>query len=432
MINPFIPQTSPVPARASAGAVTLSICVPTRDRAPFLEALLPRIKAWSAGWDFSYEIVICDDCSTDATPDVVERFRAEGLPIRYFRQEADKGIANILGALHRAGGEYVVYLADDDLLVPEALADNIRFMQANPEIRACYTPWSDYDDVREIEGPAAYIQPDEVKVFNPNDETDLIGYIVVHKVFPEIAIYRADALSRVVSTPLFCHWSFAQLATIAASGPVAFRSASYYRSVTFSPVTPNHTRRSTEQALVDWDSYRGGLEYMVFSLLRRRNIVINEDVRLSFRNLIDHFVEQRMRAAMRLWLQRKDYVRAYEILSRVCYFDPGAIATFEHLENLPLLLTAQTLARFANAVPELERLLVAGVEDGQSLGQLLRDAGLDRRILVIPPPANPSPKNLHASLVFIGSEEMRQSFLDQGYAPGLIISERDIGASVLL
>lgn len=432
MTSPLFPTISFSQNREPKAEATLSICIPAGNRADALEYLLSQIRSWGEGWDFSFEVIVSDNHSTDHTADVAERFRAEGLPVHYFKQDEGKHRSNLLSAFHRARGEYLVCLADDGQIRPEALADNIRFLQDNPDICACYTPWevsrnSDLDS-----GELSYQQPDDVKIFNPEDDTDLIGYLVQHRIFPEVMIYRADAVRRLVSEPRFCHRVFAYLAAVASKGPVAFRNVPYYRSPALAPFPQHAGQAGDDDAMVDWDNYRGGLEYMVFSLLRRRNLVLAEDVRMSFRALIDHFVGQRMRIALDQWLRRRDYICAYEIICRLSHLDAGILDTFEDMQKLPLLVTAQTLARFANGVAEVERLLVAGVDDGQALAQLLRDTGLERRILVIPPPAMPTAKNLRTSIVFIAHEDMRQSFLEQGYAPGLIISEQDIGAAVLL
>lgn len=432
MIGTFIPEILPSAKQESAQDVTLSICVPTYNRAPFLEYLLPQIKTWGESWDFTFEVVVSDNHSTDNTAEVVERFRAEGLPIRYFLQEENKLLSNLISAFHRACGKYVIYLADDDLILPEALADTIHFLQTNPEVCACYTPWELFDDLNKVPKGTFYTQPDDLKVFKPGDEADLIGYVIEHHIFPEIAVYRADAIRRIVTVPRFCYWAFSYLTTLSALGPVAFRRSVYYRSVTLTPVMPERTQWGLDDAMTIWDNYRGGIEYMMFNLMRRHKVAATDDMRKSLRGLIDYFVEQRMRVAIRLWLLRKDYIRAYELICRLSYLDPSIISSFENLERLPLLVMAQTLARFANGIAEVERLVVAGVEDGQALGKLLRDAGLERRILVIPPPATPSEKNLRTSVVFLANDSLRQGFLDQGYAPGLIVSERDIRGSVLL
>lgn len=412
--------------------VTLSICVPTYNRAHFLERLFPHLREACGTFDFTYEIVVSDNCSPDNTPEVVERFRAEGMPIRYFRQDENKPASNILSVYHRARGKYLVYVADDDLIIPEALADNVRFMMANPELRACYTPWEVYDDLNKVSGGYFYSQPEDLMVFGPGQEMDLFGALVRDHIFPETVIYRADAARTIVTAPRFCYWAFSYLAGVVAEGPVAFRNVPYYRSVTLTPVEANRGQAGIDGAMTEWDSYRGGLEYLVFSFLRRAHLSAGGEFRSTVRDLVDHFVATRLKVALRLWLARKDYSRAYEVIVRLQYLDPAGIQNLDIPENLALLVLAQTLSRLANGVAEIERVVVAGVEDGQALGGLLRDAGLERRIFVVPPPKVPNEKNLRTSLVFIANEELRQEFLDQGYEPGLIVSERDVVGSVLI
>ncbi|MGU3492729.1 glycosyltransferase family 2 protein [Xanthobacteraceae bacterium A53D] len=420
-----------VPAEVAAD-ITLSICIPTYNRAHFLVHLLPNLREASAVFDFTWEIVISDNNSTDDTAEVVERFRAEGMPIRYFKQAENKLGWNIVSAFHRAHGKYVTYLADDDLILPEALADNIRFMQANPELRACYTPWEIWNDLNKTSDGYFYRQADELMVFGPGQELDLFGALVRDHIFPEIGIFRADAARSMLSMPRFCYGYFSFLAGVVADGPVALRSVPFYRSVTQTAIVANRGQAGIEGAMTDWDAYRGGLEYMVFSALRRTNSTASDELRTTVRDLIDHFIAERMKVALKLWLARKDYARAYEIVVRLQYLHPAGLGKLDLPEHLPLMALAHSVAQVANGTAEIERVVVAGVEDGQALGGLFREAGLERRILVVPPPKTPSAKNLRGSLVFIANEGLRQQFLDQGYSQNLIISEAEFQNSVLL
>lgn len=432
-IDPAALDASAPAALAEVPAeVTLSICVPTYNRAHFLEYLFPHLREACATFDFTYEIVVSDNCSPDNTAEVVERFRAEGMPIRYFRQNENKPSANILSVYHRARGKYVVYVADDDLIIPEALADNVRFLMANPEIRACYTPWEVYDDLNKVSGGYFYHQAEELMVFAPGQELELFGALVRDHIFPETVIYRADAARSIIAAPRFCYWAFSYLAGVVAEGPVAFRNVPFYRSVTLTPVVSNRGQAGIDGAMTDWDSYRGGLEYLIFSFLRRSHLAAGPDFKSTVRDLADHFIATRLKVALRLWLARRDYCRAYEIVVRLQYLDPAGIEDLEIPENLPLLVNAQTLAVLANGIAEIDRVVVAGVEDGQALGALFRDAGLERRIFVVPPPEQPTEKHLRNSLVFLADESLRQTFLDQGYSPGLIVTEREVRGSVLL
>lgn len=427
-----LPASAPTTVMEAPSDVTLSICVPTYNRARFLEHLFPHLAEASQAFDFTYEIVVSDNASPDDTATVVERFQADGLPIRYFRQEENKVLSNLLSAFHHARGRYLVYLADDDLIVPEALADNIRFMLANPEIRACYTPWDIYDDVNKASHQLFYQLDTELAVFHPGQEVDLLNMLVKNHIIPEIAIYRADAVRCIVSAPRFCYWAFSYLATIAAQGPIAFRQMPYYRSVTLSPVMPNRSQEGTADNLSNWDSFRGGIEYMIFSLLRRHNVTPDAEVRLAFRDMVDSFLQLRMRVTLRLWLGRRDYIRAYEILCRLNYLNPNAIEGIDNLEKLSPLIMAQTLARLANGIAGIDRVVLAGIGDSDAVGTMLRDLGLEERIRVEAASDAPDEGARTGCLVFIGQEDLRQDFVDQGYEPGLIVSERNISANILI
>ncbi|WP_341988198.1 glycosyltransferase family 2 protein [Azorhizobium sp. AG788] len=429
--TPEVATAVPAPRDAEAD-VMLSICIPTYNRGPFLDYLLTDL-ATNCRFDFRYEIVVSDNASPDNTTEIVEKHKAAGLPISYFRQSENKGgYPNMTTAFMRAVGKYVFYLADDDLIIPEAVADNIHFLMDNPDVRAVYAPWEMYDDLNKVSSGLFYDQGQDLIVIRPGEEIDLLTLIIEKHIFPEVMIYRADALRNIIRETRFCYWAFSYLAVVASQGPVAFRNKPYYRSVTLTPVAPTREQWGVEETMTNWDTYRGGLEYMVFSLLRQKNMTLNDTTRGAFRDMVDHFVATRMRVALRLWMGRRDYLRAYELVARLCHLSPSSLSELEYMDQLPLLLAAQTLARLANAIVGIDRIVMAGVDDGQSLGSLLRDVGLERRILVSPPIKTPTAKILESSLVFLGDESLRQSFLDQGYKPGLIISEADIRVTNLL
>lgn len=86
----------------------LSICLITYNRAQFLEQvlqdlLMPRF------FDFTFEIVLCDNHSTDNTPEVVKKWMERHPQIRYFRQKKNVGpLNNLLHAYRSAKGEFAM------------------------------------------------------------------------------------------------------------------------------------------------------------------------------------------------------------------------------------------------------------------------------------------------------------------------------------
>ncbi|TFF21811.1 glycosyltransferase family 2 protein [Jiella endophytica] len=426
------------PARLSAASalegpeaptdVVLSLCVPTYNRARFLEHLFPHIREASQVFDFSYEIVVSDNASPDDTAEVVARFKAEGLPIRYFRQEENKRLSNQFSAFRHARGEFLVYLADDDLMIPEALADNIRFMMENPQIRVVYTPFEIYDALNGERHCLFYHLRKPVEVFQPGQEVDLLKMLVENHVMPEIGIYRAEAVRQLVSAPQFCYWAFAYLATMVSQGPVAFRDVPYYRSVTLTPVMPNRHQEGTHDNLYNWDAFRGGLEFMVFSLLKRLGLTPDRELQRIFRDMVDSFLSMRMHVSLRLWLGRRDYLKAYELITRLSYLNPASVRNIAGVEQLLPLVRAQVLAQLANGIAEIDRLILDGIDDVSGFETTLRDLGLKDHIAVVASStvgaADDTPKE--RSFVFLRDEARRAHFMGEGFEKGLIVSTGDI------
>jgi len=105
---------------SDGGALRLSICVPTYNRAEFLPATLESI---AAQWGDDLELTVSDNASTDDTDRIVERFRTRLGAVRYFRWDANQGAdRNYLKSVEIATGDYCWILGSDDPIAPGAIA----------------------------------------------------------------------------------------------------------------------------------------------------------------------------------------------------------------------------------------------------------------------------------------------------------------------
>ena len=96
----------------------LSVVIATRNRAPLLARCLEAIACCDYSPD-GYELVVVDNGSTDATPEVVERERRHGtLDLRLIREPVP-GLARARNAGARAASGRAVIFLDDDGLVSE-------------------------------------------------------------------------------------------------------------------------------------------------------------------------------------------------------------------------------------------------------------------------------------------------------------------------
>lgn len=111
----------------------VSIVIPAYKADFFEEAL---ISALRQNHD-QIEILVCDDCPTDAIQRIVERLTpGSRWPIRYLRNPESLGEArNIARGVSEARGEYIKFLYDDDILVADCTRLLFEALHQQPDIK---------------------------------------------------------------------------------------------------------------------------------------------------------------------------------------------------------------------------------------------------------------------------------------------------------
>lgn len=108
----------------------LTIAVPTYNRAWCLKELLALLVG-QLNDEPRIELIISDNASPDDTPAIVREAVAQGLRVRYIRNDENIGPdANFVQCFEQARGKYVWLFSDDDLIVPGGLAKILKYCEA--------------------------------------------------------------------------------------------------------------------------------------------------------------------------------------------------------------------------------------------------------------------------------------------------------------
>ncbi len=137
----------------------VSVAIKAYNHADYVHETIASVLAQSFQ---DFEVVVTDDASTDATPDVIARFTDPR--IRFERFERNHGISTAMNAtVARARGEFVAILNSDDFALPGRLETQVAFLRAHPEIAAVFgrprcvgehgEPAHEYDGVFDVPFP---------------------------------------------------------------------------------------------------------------------------------------------------------------------------------------------------------------------------------------------------------------------------------------
>ncbi|MBI6077506.1 glycosyltransferase family 2 protein [Clostridium perfringens] len=161
----------------------VSIIMPTYNCEKFIEeTILSVLNQKYQNW----ELLISDDCSTDNTQEIVEKYSKNDLRIKYHKLKENVGAAMARNdAMARANGYYMAFLDSDDLWDKDKLKLQIEFMEKNNYNFTC----------------TAYRQIDEEgksldKVIKTNNKTNYNGLLLNCPVGNSTVMYNVNSLGK--------------------------------------------------------------------------------------------------------------------------------------------------------------------------------------------------------------------------------------------
>ena len=115
----------------------VSIGMPVYNGEPFIRDALDAILAQSFK---DFELIICDNASTDATAQICQAYAASDRRIRYYRNRENIGAAgNFNKVFQLSSGEYFKWAAHDDLHAPDYLAKCVSVLDSDRSIVLCHS-----------------------------------------------------------------------------------------------------------------------------------------------------------------------------------------------------------------------------------------------------------------------------------------------------
>ncbi|WP_195210349.1 glycosyltransferase [Actinomarinicola tropica] len=121
----------------------VSVVIPTFNRSEHLPETLDSILIQDHP---ALEVVVVDDGSTDATPDVLARYAAvHPEVVRAVRQDNAGQSAAVNHGLSVASGELLTLVSDDDPLLPGAVSRLVQPFLDDPDLVAAYPDWRRID-----------------------------------------------------------------------------------------------------------------------------------------------------------------------------------------------------------------------------------------------------------------------------------------------
>ncbi|WP_179335370.1 glycosyltransferase family 2 protein [Winogradskyella costae] len=110
----------------------VSICIPTFNGAKFIA------EAMQSAIDQDYpnlEIIISDDASKDDTLTITENFKKQtAIPIKIYPHKPNGIGSNWNYSITKAAGEYIKFLFQDDVLMPNCISSMVEVMENNPKL----------------------------------------------------------------------------------------------------------------------------------------------------------------------------------------------------------------------------------------------------------------------------------------------------------
>jgi glycosyltransferase involved in cell wall biosynthesis len=172
-------QVSPLSSQTTA---LVSVIIPAYNCADYLPAAIESVLAQTYR---NFEIIVVDDGSTDATPDVLQRYGDQIVAVA----QPNQGVALARNhGIRLAQGEWVAFLDADDLFFPDKLAAQMAMAAANPQLGLIHSGW------QRVDSQGRFLMA--VEPWHQVPDLTLESWLRWKPVLPSAMLFRRDWLER--------------------------------------------------------------------------------------------------------------------------------------------------------------------------------------------------------------------------------------------
>ena len=314
-------------------SVELSICIPTYNRAQFLEECLQSVLLSITGHEDQIEIIISDNASTDNTGDIVRAIQEMHPWIRYHRNEQNiGGDRNIYAVAAMGVGKYIWVIGDDDKIEPEAIERVLEKIRSGYGLIICnYSVWAkDFSYV--IKNTGLPLGCDEV-FNNPDKLMRRIGY---HVGYISSIIIKNDIFFKIPESEYlnYIDYGFPQIYAVY-SGIFQHCNAIYISSALV-------CNRSGNSGNYDWWKYFVKGTSLIFEALSGKGYAKNAIIAAKHQILKEAIIPQLCSMRIRGEIDRRIHVRLM-----TTYYKNNWLFW---LIGLPVLLVPTSIARIGKGI----------------------------------------------------------------------------------
>lgn len=164
-----------------------------------------------------FELVVCDNASTDRTEAICREFARQDVRVRYFRNDHNLGAhPNYNLTFHRSRGRYFKWVPHDDVMHPEYLAACVERLESDAGAVLCQSM------LEYIDADGQPLATEDARVPGSGDRDPIARFAALtlqpHTCYDVMGVFRRDVLAWSMLLPSFHGADRALLAQLAILG----------------------------------------------------------------------------------------------------------------------------------------------------------------------------------------------------------------------